>query len=75
MDSNQEDEKTSNLSREGRGVAVLVSDILNLLSVEQTVKDTGRGHIANWIGKQPLRVLIQYQTGSGISLTDLEFKF
>lgn len=47
MDSNQEDETKRNLSRAGRGVVVLVSDILNLLSVGQTVKDIGPGHTAN----------------------------
>lgn len=75
MDSNQEDEKKSNLCRARRGAVILVSDILNLLSEGQTVKDTGLGHTANGKGKQPMRVITQYHTVLGISLTQLEFKF
>lgn len=57
------------------GAVILVSDVLNLLSEGQTVKDTGLGHTANGKGKQPMRVLTQYHTVLGISLTELEFKF
>lgn len=54
MDRNQEGEKRSNQSRAGTGVVVLVSGVLNLLSVGQIVKDTGLEHMANWKGKQSI---------------------